>query len=310
MNYQKEANDPYVQVIINCYNGDFFLKKALDSVFSQTYTNWGIVFFDNNSSDKSIAIAESYGDKLTIYRNSTTIPLGAARKKAIELCDCDYIAFLDVDDLWEPGKLEKQVCIMEKSKSCLSYTGYWVANEEDNELVTIVPKYKSGYLLPSLLLEFDIMPSTVLINKKLLDFSGLTFDENIHGSEEYDLFVQLAALFIFDTIEDPLCVYLLRKNSLTVQTLQYRAIDKEISLNKLAQNYPSVIANYKKEFSYARTKVDYYHMQYEIFKGRRSKAIKAISKIMFTDIRYFLIGLAVIFFPWVYFQFHRLNYKR
>ena len=91
-----------VTVLINCYNGERYLKEAIDSVFAQTYSNWEIVFYDNNSNDKSAEIAKSYGDKVIYIKGEETVPLYHARNIAFPHCKGDVIGFLDVDDLWLP----------------------------------------------------------------------------------------------------------------------------------------------------------------------------------------------------------------
>ena len=62
-----ELKSNLVNIIINCLNGDQFLEESIDSIFSQTYKNWEIIFIDNNSKDKSAKIAKSYGFKLKYY---------------------------------------------------------------------------------------------------------------------------------------------------------------------------------------------------------------------------------------------------
>ena len=100
---------PLVSVIMNCLNGEKFLREAIDSVYSQTYKNWEIIFWDNVSTDRSNEIANSYDSRLRYFRGKKTISLGAARIKALENCRGEYIAFLDVDDLWLTKKLELQI---------------------------------------------------------------------------------------------------------------------------------------------------------------------------------------------------------
>ena len=51
---------PLVTVIMNCFNGEFFLKKSIESVLNQTYKNWELIFWDNKSTDKSAEIFNSY----------------------------------------------------------------------------------------------------------------------------------------------------------------------------------------------------------------------------------------------------------
>ena len=100
---------PLVSILMNCYNGEKYLREAIDSVYAQTYENWEIIFWDNASTDNSEKIAQSYGSKLRYFKGSKTITLGAARNKAIEQCNGDLIAFLDVDDFWLPNKLMAQI---------------------------------------------------------------------------------------------------------------------------------------------------------------------------------------------------------
>jgi glycosyltransferase involved in cell wall biosynthesis len=55
---------PLVSIIMNCYNGEKFLKETLESVYAQTYTNWEVIFWDNLSTDNSKQIACSFDDKI------------------------------------------------------------------------------------------------------------------------------------------------------------------------------------------------------------------------------------------------------
>ena len=67
---------PLISVIMNCYNGEAFLKNAIDSVYAQTYKNWEIIFWDNASTDTSADIALSYDKKINYFKdvaNQTTI---------------------------------------------------------------------------------------------------------------------------------------------------------------------------------------------------------------------------------------------
>ena len=56
---QEKNKDPLVSIIMNCFNGEFFLREAIESVISQTYKNWELIFWDNKSSDKSATIFKS-----------------------------------------------------------------------------------------------------------------------------------------------------------------------------------------------------------------------------------------------------------
>mgnify|MGYP001462850897 CR=1 FL=1 len=113
----KVSKKPLISIIINCRNGSKFLKKCLQSVFSQSYKNWEIVFFDNNSTDDSLNIVKSFKDKrIRIFSNKKKLflKLYDARNVAIKKSLGKYITFIDVDDIWKKNKLEKQIKFMLK----------------------------------------------------------------------------------------------------------------------------------------------------------------------------------------------------
>src|SRR3972149_5927289 len=89
---------PLVSVIMNCYNGARYLREALASVLVQTFTDWEIVFWDNQSADESAAIFKSYSDRRFRYflAPEHTV-LGRARNLAVEQARGEWIAFLDCD---------------------------------------------------------------------------------------------------------------------------------------------------------------------------------------------------------------------
>ena len=101
---------PLVSVIMNCHNGEKYLREAIDSVISQTYNNWELIFWDNHSTDKTSDIIKSYTDSRIYYHYSDTFTtLGKARNAAINASNGEIIAFLDADDIWLKEKLTKQI---------------------------------------------------------------------------------------------------------------------------------------------------------------------------------------------------------
>src|SRR4030067_1280023 len=105
----KQEQQPLVSVIMNCYNSEKYLREAIDSVLAQTYQNWEIIFWDNQSTDKSAAIFKSYADPRFCYflaPEHTT--LGQARNLAVEQAHGAWVAFLDCGDILFPRKLAQQ----------------------------------------------------------------------------------------------------------------------------------------------------------------------------------------------------------
>ena len=100
---------PLVSIVMNCYNGEKFLREAINSIYDQTYQNWEIIFWDNASTDSSAEIALTYNDKLKYNISKSNTSLGRARALAVGEASGEYLAFLDCDDLWHGKKLERQI---------------------------------------------------------------------------------------------------------------------------------------------------------------------------------------------------------
>jgi glycosyltransferase involved in cell wall biosynthesis len=97
---------PIVSVLMNCLNGARYLREALDSVFAQTYTNWEVIFWDDASTDDSVAIATSYGRKVRVFHGLGGMPLGYSRTCGLRKARGTSLAILDCDDWWTPTHLD------------------------------------------------------------------------------------------------------------------------------------------------------------------------------------------------------------
>lgn len=194
-----------VSVIINCYNGEKYLKEAIESVYAQTYKSWEIIFWDNCSTDGSADIAKGYDEKLRYFRGDSLIPLGYARNKAIEKAEGDYIAFLDVDDLWLPEKLEKQVELFRRDKEVgLVYSNSYILEEDKLERYNI--EMFRGEVFEKLLKK-NFIPFVTIVVKKGLVESVNRFNPDLHIITDYDLTLKIARLTKFDFFSEPLAKY-------------------------------------------------------------------------------------------------------
>ena len=98
----KKIKKPLVSIIMNCFNGEKFLKKSLQSVLVQTFKNWELIFFDNRSTDKSLKIVKNFNDKrIKIVKSKKNLKLYHARNEAIKISRGKFIAFIDCDDWWK-----------------------------------------------------------------------------------------------------------------------------------------------------------------------------------------------------------------
>lgn len=106
---------PQVSIIMNVRNGAAFLREALESVLAQTWTDWELIVWDDCSTDDSARIiAECPDGRIRYFLSPEDTPLGKARQSAIERASGEWLAFLDQDDIWLPGKLERQLALADE----------------------------------------------------------------------------------------------------------------------------------------------------------------------------------------------------
>jgi glycosyltransferase involved in cell wall biosynthesis len=97
-----------ISVVIPVYNGERFLREAIESVLSQDYPALEIIVVDDGSTDSSATIAESFGSVVQCMRQENR-RAAAARNAGVAVSKGGLLAFLDADDVWLPGKLRLQL---------------------------------------------------------------------------------------------------------------------------------------------------------------------------------------------------------
>jgi len=198
-----------VSIIMNCYNSDKYLKDAIDSIYAQTYTDWEVIFWDNQSTDRSAIIAQSYDEKLKYFYADEFLPLGAARNKALEKANGEYIAFLDCDDEWLPSKLEMQMrCFASDSEVDFIYSNsYRLDMKYNKKSLAHKCKQPEGYIFDLQLQNYSVLINTVILNKTLLFKVDDLFNVQFNIIEEYDLFMRMFLYAKVKYISEPLAIY-------------------------------------------------------------------------------------------------------
>ena len=134
-----------VSIITPLYNGEAFVAQTIDSVLTQTYTNWEMIVINDGSRDNSENIVRGYCDtdpRIKLF-NQPNAGSAAARNNGIRRAEGRYIALLDADDLWEPNFLESQLALMKEHNALLVYGAHKRIDANNNECLTpfIPPKH-------------------------------------------------------------------------------------------------------------------------------------------------------------------------
>ena len=226
-------NSPLVSIVMNCYNGEHFLREAIDSIYAQSYTNWEIIFWDNGSSDDSAKIAKSYDARLKYFFASNTTPLGEARNLALKKVSGEYIAFLDCDDRYLPDKLFIQVEKMKSGQYAMCYGGVIVINESGHEIRRDNILDMEGKFFDQLLLRYNINMQTVMIRRSILLGADLSFNPTLKFSPDYDLFMRIAIDNAICSVSNYLVEYRKVKDSLTTKLVDRIPVEMEYTLSEL-----------------------------------------------------------------------------
>src|SRR6266850_571262 len=104
---------PLVSILIPAYNAQACIAQALESAANQTWDRKEVIVVDDGSKDQTLAIARSYSAKGVRAISQKNQGAASARNKALELCQGDYIQWLDADDLLARDKIEKQMAAMQ-----------------------------------------------------------------------------------------------------------------------------------------------------------------------------------------------------
>jgi glycosyltransferase involved in cell wall biosynthesis len=239
---------PLVSVIMNCFNGERYLREAMDSVYSQTYPNWEIIFWDNASTDASGEIVRSYDDRIRYFRGTETIPLGAARNLALEQARGEFIAFLDCDDVWLPDKLEKQLPLFSDAKVGIVFCDTMYFNDKgEQQRLYSRKKYYTGSCFDKLLVDnFLSLPSVVIRRASLIEQKEW-FDLRFSMNEECDLFIRISFNWHLAMVPEPLAKWRLHSASLSSRRKAGFADEYEDMLVKYQDYFPDFNARFARE---------------------------------------------------------------
>lgn len=277
---------PRVSVIVNCYNGERYLEQALASIEAQTFPSWEIVFWDNASTDGSAAIARRHAPRLRYFRGEVNVPLGAARTLAVEQARGEYIAFLDTDDEYLPDALERLVRAIDDRPVDVCYGGVVQIDAAGRVIGRQVPPAREGNMLEALLLQFDIWMPALIVRRSALAETGLNFDPAITASEEYCLFVQLAATRPMRSLADTFARYRIHEGALTNRSANKWADEREYTLARVVAANPGIELRYPGAFREARARARYYRARWNLSRGDRAAALAELRQNVGIDLRY------------------------
>jgi glycosyltransferase involved in cell wall biosynthesis len=195
-----------ISVIIPTYNRGQFIKKTIQSVLDQNYNgDLEIIISDDGSTDQTLTIAEAFKDQVRILKKPLTCKtqgVSSTRNRGIKAATQPYISFLDSDDFYLPGHLNKMWKVFEENPNLgFVFCKILMVKEEDGQEFfkpwTHQKIFKNDIRNPAVSRTRIVHTNSFLFNRTVFDIVGV-FDENYSNGEDSDLWMRISEKFLGD----------------------------------------------------------------------------------------------------------------
>lgn len=192
----------FFSIIIPTFNRSALLKRALESIYKQTFSEYEVIVIDDGSTDDTAKMLQAdFPSVKYLYQENDGV--SSARNKGLKIAKGEWLAFLDSDDEWLSSKLEKQIAILKltpDAKICHTEE-IWVRN---GVRVNQMKKHKKtgGWIFPQCLPLCAMSPSSIVIHRSVFDEVG-EFDTSLPACEDYDLWLRITAKYPVLYVEEP-----------------------------------------------------------------------------------------------------------
>ena len=196
-----------ISILMPVYNGEKYLREAIDSILNQTLKDFELIIINDCSSDDTVNIVRSYNDnRIVLINNKKNLGIAETLNKGIDISKGKYIARMDADDICYPKRLEIQYNFMENNIDigmCGSHVEVFTEQTnqihrcpiKDNE-IKVLQIFNSAFTHPA-----------VMIRKSVLKDYNLKYDKFYEGMEDYELWIRISKVSKLANIDDILLRY-------------------------------------------------------------------------------------------------------
>jgi glycosyltransferase involved in cell wall biosynthesis len=201
-----------------------YIGESIESVQSQTFTDWELLIVNDGSTDRTLEIVRQYArrDARLIVLDGPNGGISAARNRALRRAAGMVFAVLDSDDVWLPAYLEKQLAILREHPDVdiVTANGWFLGSRLDGQLARPHPDPRPRPDLATLLADEEAVFIMSVFRRTVYDTIG-GFDESMRSNEDYDFWLRAAlAGFRFYRNDEPLGRYRRRDGSLSASELR------------------------------------------------------------------------------------------
>ena len=268
---------PLVSILINCYNSENYISKAIKSVLNQSYKNWELIIWDDGSNDNTKSIISKFSDKrIKFFPQISNNGLGKSRIKASEKLSGSLISILDSDDYFHRDKILKQVEIFEKFPNvslCSTWSKFY---SQKGKLIGLFDNDEEIHKLQKKLKFINLLPHSSLMYKKQTAQKKGWYSPDLEYSQDYDLTLKLIKNESLYLIKEHLTFIVDHPNNMTNS--------KSLKILKLKENLLILENNLKKKNTDEEKKIinlikDIYNLKLSVIEMNKN-FIKNLKKLI------------------------------
>jgi glycosyltransferase involved in cell wall biosynthesis len=222
------TKEPMISVIMPVFNGERFLREAIDSILAQTFSDFEFIIIDDGSKDRSLAIIQDYAAKdsrIQIVVNDVNIGIAKSLNKGIDIAQGKYIARMDADDISLPERFQKQVEFMEIHPEIGALGGNTQVIDTDGNFKKFINLPSSNPLILWLMCFENPMchPSTLIRYELLHQVGGY---RDFRASEDYDLWQRMSEITRLANLDQTIVLYRLHGGNLSSLPNKSRSMER------------------------------------------------------------------------------------
>ena len=219
-----------VSIILTVFNGERFLREAIESCLAQTYVNLELIIIDDGSTDNGLEIINSFhDDRIQLFINESNKGQSYSRNRGIKESSGDYIAIMDADDVAYPNRIERQLDYLKVNGADICFT--WADLIDSVGNITGVKKttVNQNLLRAKLLFECPLIHPTVLWCKDAFVRNNLWYDEKYTYAQDYELWSRAIRKVKFTVLGESLLKFRFRNEA----SISFAKVDKQEAFRKL-----------------------------------------------------------------------------
>ncbi len=219
-----------VSIILTVYNGEKFLREAIDSILNQMYQEFELIIIDDGSTDSTLQIINSYSDsRIRLIENGQNRGQSYSRNLGIKKSKGEYIAIMDADDIAYKERIQKQLDYLINNDADICFTWADLIDSEGTVMDIKKTTENNNLLRAKLLFECPLIHPTAFWRKSTFIQNDLWYDEKCTYAQDYELWSRAIRHVKFAVLGESLLKFRFRNEA----SISFAKVDKQEGFRKL-----------------------------------------------------------------------------